>query len=84
MELLTYCAMGKVRLRVQTVPALDPVTHQEHTAYTAIASDGDHLRLASGWTLRDAIEAFCDGFHVERESVCLLRPFFPQRSIYYE
>ena len=76
--------MGKVRLRVQTVPALDPVTHWEHTAYSVILQDGGELKFASAWTLRDAIEAFCDGFHVERESVCLLRPFFPQRSVYYE
>ena len=73
-----------VRLKVQTVPATDPVTLKEHTAYTVIASDNDRLLSVPGWTLRDAIETFCDGFHIDRDSVCLQRPFIPQSSNYYE
>lgn len=78
--------MEKVRLRVQTVPALDPVTLKEHIAYNVIAQDGDGdcIRLAPGWTLRDAIETFCEWFQVERECVCILRPFIPQSYFYYE
>ena len=76
--------MGKLRLMVQTVPAFDPVTLKEHTAYTVIANNDDFLRVAPGWTLRDAIETFCEWFHVRREDVFLLRPFFPQKSNYYE
>ncbi len=76
--------MEKVRLRVQTVPALDPVTHREHTAYTILHQDGERLLSFPGWTLRDAIEVFCECFHMERENVCLHRPFFPQKSNYYE
>ena len=76
--------MEKMRLRVQTVPAMDPVTHLEHTAYTVILQDGEVLKCASGWTLQDAIETFCKWFNVERRRVCLLRPFFPQKSCYYE
>ena len=76
--------MEKLRLSVQTVPALDPVTHKEHTAYSVILRDGDIVRCAPGWTLRDAIETFCEWFHVCREDVCLRRPFFPQKSNYYE
>ena len=56
MELLICFDMGKVRLRVQTVPASDPVTLQEHTAYNVIYQDGERMLLAPGWTLRDAIE----------------------------
>ena len=73
-----------VRLRVQTVPAWDPVTHLEHTAYTVILSDGGELKCVSGWTLRDAIETFCKWFQIERWRICLLRPFLPQKSNFYE
>ena len=76
--------MGKLRLKVQTVPAFDPVTLQEHTAYDVIFQEGDTILCAPGWTLRDAIETFCEWFHIRREDVSLLRPFFPQKSNYYE
>lgn len=72
--------MGKIWLRVQTVPALDPVTHQEHIAYSVTLKDGERLLYAPGWTLRDAIEIFCKWFHVAREDVSVQRPFFPQMS----
>lgn len=45
-------------LNVKTVPALEPVTHQAHTAYTVYLQEGNTLNSASGWTLRDAIELF--------------------------
>ena len=77
--LLIYVVMGKVWLRVQTVPATDPVTLLEHTAYTVIMLDGGALKCASGWTLRDAIETFCEWIHIGRERAGGLRPFFPQR-----
>ena len=73
-----------VRLMVQTVPATDPVTLQEHTAYTVIANNDDSLLVAPGWTLRDAIETFCEWFQIDRRDVCLHRPFIPQSIIYYE
>ena len=76
---INYVVMGKVRLRVQTVPATDPVTLLEHTAYTVILQDGGGLKCAPGWTLRDAIETFCEWFHIGRERVGVLRPFVPQR-----
>lgn len=76
--------MGKIWLRVQTVPALDPVTQQEHTAYSVTFNDGADLLFAPGWTLRDAIETFCNWFHMARENVCVLRPFFPQKLLNYE
>ena len=81
-----FVIMEKVRLRVQTVPATDPVTLKEHIAYNVIAQDGDNgcIRLAPGWTLRDAIETFCEWFQVEREQICILRPFIPQSGFFYE
>ena len=73
-----------VRLIVQTVPATDPDTLHWHTAYTVIAYDNDKLLAAPGWTLRNAIETFCKWFHIDRQDVCLQRPFIPQSSISYE
>ena len=84
MELLTVMIMEKVWLRVQTVPAWDPVTHLEHTAYDVILQDDKRLLCAPGWTLRDAIETFCEWFQVERERVCVQRPFVPQTFLTHE
>ena len=72
--------LDMVRLMVQTVPATDPVTLQEHTAYTVIAKNDGSLLVVPGWTLRDAIETFCDWFQIDRKDVCLHRPFIPQSS----
>ena len=72
--------MEKVRLKVVTVPALDPSTFLVHTAFcvSAIKADGT-IERANGWTLRDAIDTFCLCFHVNRNQITLQRPFFPQR-----
>ena len=78
---LFFVDMGKVRLRVQTVPALDPVSHQGHTAYNVVWKDGEHMLCAPGWTLRDALETFCKWFQIERETISLLRPFLPQKDL---
>ena len=78
---LFIVVLDMVRLMVQTVPATDPVTLQEHTAYTVIAFDNGSLLSAPGWTLRDAIEAFCEWFHIDRQDICLQRPFIPQSVI---
>lgn len=73
--------MEKVRLRVRTVLAWDPSSNQEHTAYSVFARNGEVLNYAPGWTLRDAIDTFCEWFHVNRESITLHRPFLPQRIV---
>ena len=73
--------MGKVRLKVLTVPALDPVTYQEHTAFCVSTENGGQLQHASGGTLRDAIDTFCEWFKVNRGQIILERPFRPQRVL---
>ena len=78
---LFIVVLDMIRLIVQTVPVTNPVTLKEHTAYTVIANEDDTLRVAPGWTLRDAIETFCDWFQVDRKNVCLHRPFIPQSVI---
>ena len=71
--------MGKVRLRVLTVPALDPVTYQEHTAFSVAELTPGSPRRVPGWTLRDAIDTFCRCYNVDRDQIILERPFLPQR-----
>lgn len=71
--------MDCVRLNVKTVPAFDPETNQENTAYTVYRlTDEDALQYAAGWSLKDAIGIFCSKYSIQRESVQLLRPFRPQ------
>lgn len=80
MELLLCVDMEKVWLRVKTVPASDPITNELHTAFTvSFYNDADSLQFVCAWTLRDAIEQFSLRYHVERQSLFLLRPFFPQK-----
>ena len=73
--------MGKIRLRVLTVPALDPITFQSHIAFCVTAQTGGCFRYAPGWTLRDAVDLFCEWFEVDRNQVVLERPFLPQRVL---
>lgn len=78
--------MDCVRLRVQTVPASDPVTHEVHTTYLVLRHyDEGGIRFhAPGWTLRDAIDNYCNWFKVDRRSIRILRPFIPQRIESYD
>ena len=73
--------MEKVRLKVLTVPALDPITYQEHMTFCVSTENGGQLQHAPGWTLRDAIDTYCEWFKVDRNQIALERPFFPQRAL---
>ena len=78
--------MDSVRLRVQTVPAIDPVSLIPHTAYLVLRddSDGGFYYHAPGWTLRDAIDNYCEWFKIDRNLITILRPFIPQRFESYD
>lgn len=67
-----------IYLNVKTVPALDPVTHETHIAYTVSVPFRNTLRVASGWTLQGAIELFAQQYSCDRASLRLKRPFCPQ------
>lgn len=67
-------------LNVITVPALD-WDGRWHTAFTVYSEADGVLRTSSGWTLRDAIEIFCEWFKVDRGQIILERPFLPQRVL---
>ena len=73
--------MGKIRLKVLTVPALDPVTYQDHTAFYVFNQSGSSVQRAPGWTLRDAIDIYCNWFKVDRDQIILERPFLPLRPL---
>ena len=76
--------MEKVRLKVLTVPAFDLLTYQEHTTFCVASLVGGQIQHASGWTLRDAIDTYCESFKVDREQIILERPFLPQKMERYE
>ena len=78
--------MDCVRLRVQTVPASDPLTHEAHTTYLVLRQDDEGgIRFhAPGWTLRDAIDNYCEWFKVDRFRIKILRPFLPLRMERYD
>ena len=86
MELLKCVVMDCVRLRVQTVPASDPVTLEAHTAYNVLwpLKENGVIMYVPGWTIRDAIENLCDWFHIDRDRIKLTRPFLPQRMESYD
>lgn len=67
-----------VYLNVKTIPAVEPVTHEAHTAYTVYTLHNNNLKIASGWTLQDAIELFAQQHSYVRSSLRLKRPFRPQ------
>ena len=70
--------MDTLYLNVKTVPAFDTFIRRPHTAYSVyIAKDGD-LKIASAWTLKDAIELFCRTQKCDPTYVRLKRPFVPQ------
>ncbi|MBP5559184.1 MAG: hypothetical protein J6X71_05410 [Bacteroidales bacterium] len=76
----------EVRLKVLTVPALDPDTREMHIAYTVLLPDyaAGRIPCVSGWTLKDAVDLFCEWFQVDRSSIKLIRPFLPQRVDGYD
>ena len=86
MELLNCVVMDCVRLRVQTVPASDPVTLEVHTTYFVMwpIKDTGETVYVPGWTLKDAIDNLCNWFHIDRDRIRLTRPFLPQRMESYD
>jgi hypothetical protein len=67
-----------IYLNVKTVLAFDVVSLAPHTAYTVYALLDGTIRLASAWTLRDAIDLYARLYGCERSSVKLVRPFRQQ------
>jgi hypothetical protein len=67
-----------IYLNVKTVPAFDVVSLAPHTAYTVYTHLDGTIRLASAWTLRDAIDVYARLYDCDRSLIKLIRPFRQQ------
>ena len=65
------------RLNVITVLATD-LDGGFHTAFTVYDESGKVLRASAGWTLRDAVDFYTREYGVQRDEICLARPFKTQ------
>ena len=65
-------------LNVITVPALD-WDGQWHIAFTVYSEADGVLRTSSGWTLKDALDFFAQGYGQKRDCLRIKRPFKPQK-----
>lgn len=72
----------EIYLNVKTVDTIDMVTLESHVAYTVSMPNGKSLKIASAWTLKDAVELFAKIYRLDRSQLKLRRPFRPQRNIY--
>ena len=71
--------MDKEYLNVKLVQAVDPVSYHPHTAYTVYSRSGsDRLRVASGWSIKDAVSLYARLYRCDSRSICLIRPFRKQ------
>ena len=70
--------MDKLYLKVKTVPAFDTSSLQPHTSYTVYRDNDGSLQVASGWTLKDAIELFSRLYGCDITSLKITRPFIRQ------
>lgn len=69
-----------INLHVKLVPAIDFEIRIPHDAYTVYCRIDGAASLASGWTLKDAINLFRKQHHVDNQTrIRLIRPFRKQR-----
>lgn len=71
--------MDKLYLKVKTVCAFDTASLQPHTAFTVYRHNGKDLQIASGWTLKDAIDLFSRLYNYNRPDLKVSRPFIAQQ-----
>lgn len=69
----------EIYLNVQTVQTFDRDKSEMHTAYTVYHPTDEALEIASGWTLRDAVDLFARIYRYNRSQLKLMRPFRQQR-----
>lgn len=71
----------EIYLDVKTVQTIDRETMEPHTAYTVCHLSDDILKIASAWTLRDAVELFAKLYGFDRNVLKIRRPFRSQHNI---
>lgn len=69
---------NNVILNVKTVPAFDTEKMCPHTAYTVYQTLEDTIKIASGWTLKDALDLYARLYNCNRNDLKVKRPFIQQ------
>ena len=69
---------SNIILNVKTVPAFDTEKMRPHTAYTVYQTVAGQFTIASGWTLKDALDLYARLYHCNRNALKVKRPFIQQ------
>ena len=69
---------SNIILNVKTVPAFDTEKMRPHTAYTVYQTLEDTIKIASGWTLKDALDLYARLYNCYRNALKVKRPFIQQ------
>lgn len=69
---------SNIILNVKTVPAFDTEKMRPHTAYTVYQTVAGQFTIASGWTLKDALDLYARLYNCNRNTLKVKRPFIQQ------
>lgn len=69
---------SNIILNVKTVPAFDTEKMCPHTAYTVYQTVAGQFTIASGWTLKDALDLYARLYNCNRNALKVKRPFIQQ------
>ncbi|MBR1957324.1 MAG: hypothetical protein IKA13_08455 [Bacteroidales bacterium] len=69
---------SNIILNVKTVPAFDTEKMRPHTAYTVYQTVAGQFTIASGWTLKDALDLYARLYNCNRNALKVKRPFIQQ------
>ena len=69
---------SNIILNVKTVPAFDTEKMRPHTAYTVYQTVAGQFTIASGWTLKDALDLYARLYKCNRNALKVKRPFIQQ------
>ena len=69
---------NNIILNVKTVPAFDTEKMCPHTAYTVYQTLENTIKIASGWTLKDALDLYARLYNCNRNDLKVKRPFIQQ------
>lgn len=69
---------SNIILNVKTVPAFDTEKMRPHTAYTVYQTVAGQFTIASGWTLKDALDLYARLYNCNSNALKVKRPFIQQ------
>lgn len=70
--------LTNIILNVKAVPAFDTEKMCQHTAYTVYQTVDGQFTIASGWTLKDALDLYARLYNCDRSQLKVKRPFVLQ------